>query len=206
MLSINNISIAIDDRVIIKDFGITLFGSSTLNLYGPNGIGKTLLLRYLAGLSDIKPNEILFNQYDIFKHSNEYRMLGQYIGHNLGIKEELTAIENIKLWANFYDTHLTIDSAVHVLKLANYLQYPTKTLSQGLKKRLALTRLLITNCPIWFIDEPFTNLDCESQDILLNMIKAKCNQKSIVILTSHSVINDRHISNICLEDFSNKDG
>lgn len=201
MLTINNLSIAHDNTEVVSGFGVTMFAGCALNIYGANGSGKTSLLKHIIGLGDIKSGQLLYDQIDVTSHMQEYRLMGEYIGHNPGLKETLSLRENLSFWARIYDTELLLAPAIHTLKLSEYLEHKIEALSQGTKKRAALARLLITNSTLWFLDEPFANLDSEFQDIVRNMIKARCEQKGIVVLTSHAFIDEGHITNICIDDF-----
>ncbi len=201
MLTIDNLSINCNGTGLIKSFGVTLFSGCALNIYGSNGSGKTMLLRHIIGLDIIKPKQIFYNQIDVYEHLGEYRLMGEYIGHNLGLKEILSVEDNLSFWAGIYDTELLLAPSIHTLKLSKYLKYKVSELSMGTKKRVALARLLITNSTLWFLDEPFANLDSQYIYILQNMIKARCEQKGAVILTSHAPLEGPEITNICIDDF-----
>lgn len=205
MLTVNNISITHNNIEIVHNFGVTMFAGCALNVHGSNGSGKSSLLRHLIGLSSISPSQIFYDQTDIYEHMQEYRLMGEYIGHNLGLKESLSVNDNLLFWARIYDTTLLIAPAIHTLRLSEYLEHKVSELSQGTKKRVALARLLITNSTLWFLDEPFANLDNHFRDIMLNMIKARCDQKGIVVLTNHEPMKEGYITNICIDDFKRKE-
>jgi heme exporter protein A len=201
MLSISNLSVEYAGAKIVADFGVSLFATCALNIYGANGSGKSSILRRLVGLDIIKPKQVFYDQIDVFNHLPEYRLMNEYVGHNLGLKEDLTVLDNLSFWAKLYDNELLIPSAVRTFRLDAYLEHKISELSYGTKKRSALARLLVTNSTLWFLDEPFANLDAEFKDIMLNLIRARCEQKGIVVFTSHDPMQQKYITNFCIEDF-----
>jgi len=194
VLTFNNISIIKDGIKIVRNFGVTAFAGCALNIYGSNGSGKSSLLKHIIALDITKPNEIFYNNTDIYPHIQEYRLMGEYIGHNLGLKESLTVEDNLIFWAKLYNTELLLEAAIYTLKLEEYLDVKISELSMGTKKRAALARLLITNSTLWFLDEPFANLDGNFSEIVLNMIRARCEQKGNVIFTSHAPMSQNFMS------------
>ncbi len=202
MLTCQNIEISRGYKTLINNFGVSLFKGSCLNIFGNNGSGKTTLLNYLVSLSEVKQNTILVNQTDILKAQDEYKQLICYIGHNNALYEELTVLENLMFWARIWQREITVPSALECFGLSGYQNYPIHKLSQGWKRKVALARLLISDAKIWILDEPFANLDKASSDYLENLFKIRCNQKGIVIFTSHTPYAGEQITYLNLKDFS----
>ncbi len=201
MLSINNLSIVYNDTEIVANFGVSLFATCALNIYGANGSGKSSILRHFVGLDIIKHQQIFYDQIDVFDHLQEYRLMNEYVGHNLGLKDSLSVLDNLSFWARLYDNELLLAPAAHTFKLDEYLERRVSELSMGTKKRVALARLLVTNSTLWFLDEPFANLDSEFREVMMNLIRARCEQNGIVVFTSHEPMTQSFITNLCIEDF-----
>jgi len=187
MITFNKVKIYNDSgNEIINDFSITLFGGCVLNVYGPNGVGKTTLLKHLTTPNNFNENDILLKNKCILANTTEYKKNIEFIGHEYGLVEKLSVFDNIRFWAEVYDHHLIVPSAIHTFGLNEYLEHKINEVSEGTKKRVALTRLLTTNSNLWLIDEPFAGLDGKYKTILENVFLAAAQNGKIVIYTSHS--------------------
>ena len=171
---------------------------------GNNGSGKTSLLRLFAGLIPITHGNIKYHGKNIHD-SDSYFTSITYIGHKNFCNDNLTVLENIKLWANLRNTHELIEATVCFFELHLILNIKYRYLSAGWKRRVALSRLLIYNTNIWIIDEPLVHLDNHTKELMLELISTRLKQKDgIVIISDHSqteaygkcqVINLEHFKN-----------
>lgn len=201
MLTLNNIDVSFDGDKILSPVSVTLFESCCLNIHGANGTGKTSLLKSILGLNGINTGMLIYNKQDVSNHSDEYRLMTEYIGHNIGLNDNFSVAENLTLWTDLYGTEMMLPSALYTMQLDQYIDHEVKTLSAGTKKRVALSKLLLSDSPIWFLDEPFANLDSSFKDIMLNMMRARCEQKGIVIFTSHAPMSENFITNFDIKDY-----
>ena len=179
------------DRLLFDKLNFNLSNGSVLYLQGANGSGKTTLLRTICGLS--KPHEGAINWCgeNINSLAEEYSKHVLYIGHLAGIKEDLTALENLRFSLTLSGTDISKNNATEVLKmlgLANGLNLPTRMLSQGQKRRVALARLWLQDLPLWILDEPFTALDDSATSLLKQKIEAFANDGGIVVMTTHQEV------------------
>ena len=201
MLTLNNIDVSFDGDKILSPFSVTLFESCCLNIHGANGTGKTSLLKSILGLNGIETGMLRYNKQDVANHIDEYRLMTEYVGHNIGLNDNFSVAENLSLWTDLYGTEMMLASALYTMQLEAQVDKKVKTLSAGTKKRVALSKLLLSDSPIWFLDEPFANLDSSFKDIMLNMMRARCEQKGIVIFTSHDPMNENFITNFDIKDY-----
>lgn len=201
MLTLNNIDVSFDGDKILSPVSITLFESCCLNIHGANGTGKTSLLKSILGLNGIYAGMLTYNKQDVANHIDEYRLITEYVGHNIGLNDNFSVAENLTLWTDLYGTEMMLASALYTMQLDAHVDNKVKTLSAGTKKRVALSKLLLSDSPIWFLDEPFANLDSSFKDIMLNMMRARCEQKGIVIFTSHAPMNESFITNFDIKDY-----
>jgi heme exporter protein A len=164
---------------------------SVLYLQGANGTGKTTLLRMLCGLSQPQAGSINWCGENINNLAEDFYKHVLYIGHLPGIKEDLTALENLQFSLALSGTTFQLSQATEVLRmlgLARGLNLPTRMLSQGQKRRVVLARLWLQELPLWILDEPFTALDVAATELLRQKIEAFANAGGIVIMTTHQEV------------------
>ncbi len=152
LLSISDLACERDSRVLYQSLNITIEAGDLWHVKGRNGAGKTTFLRQLAGLHPVDEGEIsLLN--------NNARVI--YIGHKLGLKEQLTADENLTWLAglNGSSTQQQRYIALERVGLRGYEESVVAQLSAGQKRRVALARLHLCKADIWLLDEPFTSID-----------------------------------------------
>ncbi len=170
-----------DFRVLYSSLNFSVKAGDLWHIKGRNGAGKTTLLRQLAGLHSVDTGQVLY--------PNEATKV-IYVGHKLGLKEQLTAEENLSWLAglNGFSTKLQRYAALEQVGLSGYEENAVEQLSAGQKRRVALARLHLCKAEVWLLDEPFTSLDqqgiVDEQDWL--------NQHTLaggaVIMTSHQDI------------------
>ena len=179
------------DRLLFEKLNFNLSNGTVLFLQGANGSGKTTLLRTICGLSKPYEGNIHWCGENINSLAEEYSKHVLYIGHLAGIKEDLTALENLQFSLTLSGADISKKNATEVLKmlgLANGLNLPTRMLSQGQKRRVALARLWLQDLPLWILDEPFTALDASATSLLKQKIEAFANDGGIVVMTTHQEV------------------
>lgn len=175
------------DRLLFRDLNLALAPGQALHLRGPNGSGKTSLLRILCGLTRPESGEIRWLG---DAHPPRGDVLVGYVGHSDGIKLELTPRENLRvaqaLAAN--GGAGDIDAALATFDLAGFADVPCRTLSAGQRRRAALARLLLTDARIWVLDEPFTALDARATATLYGLVQRHLDEGGGVLITSHHAL------------------
>ena len=178
-------------RELFNDLSFDVFPGEILHIKGENGTGKTSLLRILAGLALPVCGDISFDGYDCRKYRSEYNEQLAFMGHKLGIKLELTPVENIRSYCEMGKSH-SDDEIMAVLEkvgLYGFEQMYCNQLSAGQKRRVALAQALLSNTRLWILDEPFTSLDVIGVDYFLTMIQQHVSQGGILLLTTHQEVN-----------------
>lgn len=183
MLSFHQLKCSIYQRKLFDNLSITFLNSAITYIKGANGCGKTSLLRMIAGIMQPNSGNIFYKNLNINNIAKPYCT---YIGHNLGLKREMTVVENLKFWSEIYNSVETLDAAIHYFKLYDLLDEKCYTLSSGLQKVVALARLIACQSDLWLLDEVETNLSKDNRDLLHNLIVMKANSGGIVLLSSHT--------------------
>ncbi|MGQ0443114.1 MAG: cytochrome c biogenesis heme-transporting ATPase CcmA [Methylophilaceae bacterium] len=192
MLSVSNLQCVRGERILFQNISFHLEKGRLLYIEGANGSGKTTLLRTVCGLFQSNQGQVRWNNQDIQSLAEDY--LGQvlYIGHLAGIKEDLTAVENLQFSASLTGNMVSRDqvvAALTALDIARCADLTTRILSQGQKRRVALARLWLEDNPLWVLDEPFTALDVSTIQLITGQIETFVNNGGIVIFTSHQLPN-----------------
>ena len=192
LLAVNNLQCVRGERTLFEHLTFNISSATLLYVQGDNGTGKTTLLRTLCGLSTAHAGSISWNGQETKTLAEDYSGQVLYIGHLAGIKEDLTAVENLQFAVNIAGNDITREEAITALtqvNIARCADLPTRVLSQGQKRRVALARLWLQNNPqsqpIWILDEPFTALDTEAIKTLTAHIESYVESGGIVVLTSH---------------------
>jgi heme exporter protein A len=192
MLVANGLECVRGERRLFRDVGFELDAGTLLEVQGRNGSGKTSLLRMLCGLLAPAAGEILWNGTDIRSLAEAYRGELTYLGHQNAIKDDLSAVENLLVSETLAESAATPAAArdsLARLGLAGFEDLPTRVLSQGQKRRVALARLLFRErCRLWVLDEPFVALDAQAVREIAAIIAAQLGGGGIVIYTTHQEV------------------
>jgi heme exporter protein A len=160
-----------------------------LHIAGDNGAGKTSLLRILCGLLIPTAGEVRWHGRPINRVRDEYGAELAYVGHLNGVKDDLTAAENLSTWAAMAGMQVQaaqVTQALELLAIERFAKWPAGQLSQGQKRRIGLARLTIASqARIWILDEPFNALDQHGVQILNRLIAQRVDSGGAVILTTH---------------------
>ncbi|MDZ7828028.1 MAG: cytochrome c biogenesis heme-transporting ATPase CcmA [Halofilum sp. (in: g-proteobacteria)] len=169
------------------EIDLHLAPGEVLQIEGPNGSGKTSLLRVLCGLVPPDAGHIRWDGTDIAEDPERFRRDLTFIGHTAGIKRDLTARENLEAAHAIAGGPAGIDHADALARvgLANDADVPLRRLSAGQARRVTLARLLTERSALWILDEPFTALDAEAKRMLEGFIVAHCEAGGMALVTTH---------------------
>ena len=192
MLEITQLECVRGERRLFTGLSFSVAQRTLLEVRGPNGSGKTSLLRTLCGLLPPAAGTIRWRGDDIRANGDEYRADLAYLGHLTGVKDELTGPENLRFTAAASGLNASgeqIDAALHKLGLQNFRHLPCKALSQGQRRRVALARLCLSAArTLWILDEPFTALDTAALALVQSLIEEHLERGGIVVLTTHQEV------------------
>ena len=175
------------DHLVFADLSFRLEPGGALVLTGRNGSGKTTLLRLVAGLMPRAAGEVLWAGEDALADLPTHGLRLAYLGHQDALKLGLTAMENLALWARVAPSGRAgeIERALAAVGLEDLAHLPTRMLSAGQRRRVAIARLLVSRAVLWLLDEPTTALDSASVAKLGGLAAAHRAAGGMVIAATH---------------------
>ena len=188
MLEVTSLDCVRGDRRLFTDLNFSLQPGSFLHLQGPNGSGKTSLLRIICGLLAPARGEVKWQGANIRSLGEDYYTAVTYIGHRSAVKEELTCVENHRINNGLAGVELTRIEAIEALEkigLDGREDLPARLLSEGQRRRLALSRLLTCATPLWILDEVLTSLDRAAVTLVTSIIEAHLQTGGMAIVATH---------------------
>ncbi|HJV25489.1 MAG TPA: cytochrome c biogenesis heme-transporting ATPase CcmA [Aromatoleum sp.] len=189
MLYANDLACVKGDRPLFRGLSFRVVPGAMLRIAGPNGFGKTSLLRILCGLAHAEHGEVAWNDVSIRQDRETFHRALLYLGHAPALNDLLTPLENLRFTCAAAGDHSDEDSCVDALVrigLAEQLDLPARVLSQGQRRRVGLARLFIgTRRKLWVLDEPFTALDVAAVADLAATLSDHCAAGGMVVLTTH---------------------
>lgn len=187
MLEAKNLSCVRDERTLFSGLSFTVKPGDIIQVEGPNGAGKTSLLRILAGLARPEGGEVCWHGKNTLRHRERYYQDLLFLGHQPGIKAQLTPFENLQFYQAVRTTpdRQAIWQALEQVGLVGYEDLPVAQLSAGQQRRVALARLWLSDCPLWILDEPLTAIDKQGVAELISLFEQHTQQGGMVLLTTH---------------------
>ena len=184
---IKNISCIRGNKLLFKNLNFKINNKELLVIKGANGSGKTTLLKILSGLLKPISGSIIINKKNINILKDEYFKYFEYIGHENAIKTALTVRENLNFYLKIKRNLATknFEKAIKIFNLKDLLDIKVENLSSGEKRRVSLSRLILSNSKIWFLDEPTNGLDKINTENFFKILKQHLQLNGLAIVASH---------------------
>jgi heme exporter protein A len=189
VLEVSGLGCVRGERRLFAGVSFCLGPGGLIWVQGSNGSGKTTLLRTLCGLTPAMAGEVRWHGETIRKLGEDFRRGLTYIGHANGLKEDLSAEENLRLAARLGGqpaSRSDVADALHGVGLAGRERLPVKFLSQGQRRRAALARLRLAQPgTLWLLDEPFNALDARAVAGIRQIMESHLSRGGMIALTTH---------------------
>lgn len=186
-VSIVNLTTFRNEKLVLNNINFSLSAGESLCIHGPNGVGKSTLLRILAGFRKPDSGNVLWNSRNIFEHHETYENYLQtiaWLGHSNALKPIMTVRENLQLYSKFYKTNL--HDCLKKFNLYHLIDTPVRLLSAGQKRRTALARILLKPATIWLLDEPTVGLDRENMINLAEIFASFQKNGGMILVSTHT--------------------
>jgi len=176
------------DSRLFRDISFSLAPGEWLAVRGANGSGKTTLLRCVAGLTRLDCGEVKWNGKPVREVASDFRAAMLYAGHAPGIKDELTAAENLRDALALRGTRpddAVIDDALKAVGLEKHRRIPARRLSAGQRRRIGMARLTLDSASCWILDEPLAALDSQGESMFAGLLATHLQRGGCALIATH---------------------
>lgn len=186
LLSGENLTLFRGDRCLFSKLAFALEPGEVLLVEGPNGSGKTSLLRAVAGLADLETGTLAWKGRKIADDRQAYHADLAFMSHKIGLKSDLNLLQNLRFEAGLRSTDWSeIDRILERLSLHKLTGLPLRALSAGQQRRVTLARMLLANATLWLMDEPLTNLDAAGGRLVTEIVAEHLADRGMAVIASH---------------------
>lgn len=185
-LSADNLTLIRGERCLFQGLGFALESGGLLLLEGRNGCGKTSLMRAIAGMLSLETGEVFWNDVPVSKQRQEFHGSLVWLAHRTGLKGDLTLVENLNFERSLRtQSDRDPEEVYERLGIARLKKLILRSLSAGQQRRVALARMLLADVPLWFMDEPFTNLDREGRALVMELVEEHLAEGGMCVMAAH---------------------
>ena len=186
-LSVERVHVWRGDRHVLKGVSVALAARELLHVSGPNGTGKTTLLRVVCGLLRPEQGTVSWRGKSIASVRSEYQVALAYASHEPALKGDLTALENLRFAVGLKRkvTAAQLREGLERTGVAACADLPARVLSAGQRRRVAMARVLAMSASLWLLDEPFTNLDAAGTALLSGLLQEHVQQGGLALVVAH---------------------
>ena len=186
-LCVDSVHVWRGDRHVLRGVSLSLQSKQLLHISGPNGTGKTTLLRVVCGLLRPEHGRVSWLGQSIASVRDEYQAALAYASHEPALKAYLTALENLHFAVGLKRrvTRDELRASLERTGVADCADLPARVLSAGQRRRVAMARVLAMGASLWLLDEPFTNLDAAGTDLMSRLLQSHVEQGGAALVVAH---------------------
>ncbi len=185
-LSADGLTLFRGDRCLFEGLSFALNPGELLLLEGRNGSGKTSLMRAIAGLIEFEDGDVMWEGKPLRTNRQSFYGSLVWMQHRVGFKADLNLVENLKFEAHLRaQSGADFDEVCERLDIDRLKRLPIRSLSAGQQRRVALARMLLSQVPLWLMDEPFTNLDREGRKLVMDLTTEHLDAGGMCIMAAH---------------------
>ena len=185
-LTLDNLACRRAGRLVYRDLGFRVGAGQAAALRGPNGVGKSTLLRQLAGLLPVAGGDARLGEVSLARDRQGFQERVAYAGHLDAVKPALSIGENLAIWAGIHGNDTArAEAALARFGLDTIAGRPAAQCSAGQKRRLGLARLLVADRPLWLLDEPTVSLDTQAAALVADLVRAHIAGGGMALIATH---------------------
>ena len=185
-LSAEDLTLLRGDRCLFQNLSFALNPGELLILEGSNGSGKTSLMRAIVGMLELEAGAIEWDGVPVHKNRQRFHGSLVWMAHRVGFKADLTLLENLRFEAALRpSSDKDLDEILQRLGIERLTRLPLRSLSAGQQRRVSLARMLLSNAPLWLMDEPFTNLDRTGRELVIELVEEHVQAGGMCVIAAH---------------------
>ena len=186
-LKVEKVHVWRGDRHVLQGVSVEVGRNELLHVSGPNGTGKTTLLRVISGLLRPEHGSVTWLGRSIVSHRAEYQTALAYAAHEPALKGDLTALENLRFSVGLKRRATTdeLQAALQSTGVGGCANLPARVLSAGQRRRVSLARVLAMRAPLWLLDEPYANLDTAGSELVSELLQAHVRAGGLALVVAH---------------------
>ena len=185
-LSADNLTLIRGERCLFQGLSFAQESGGLLLLEGRNGCGKTSLMRAIAGMLSLETGQVFWDDTPVEKQRQEFHGALVWLAHRTGLKGDLTLVENLGFEGSLRaQSSIDAESVYERLGISRLKKLILRSLSAGQQRRVALARMLLADVPLWFMDEPFTNLDREGRALVIELVEEHLAKGGMCVMAAH---------------------